>query len=136
MKIGDRARFTLALMIVLLSVLLLSGATQEPTQSQKPEGNYWRTNQNITLTNLFRLQENAGDGAQSGVVEAWTAIDVPAIQVDYVAHKAGEQSSKCWPGDYCTYSADDIQKRWSCEDKERILEVSESGKHWCRKVQP
>ena len=26
--------------------------------------------------------------------------------------------------------------KWTCADKERILETSESGKHWCRKVQP
>jgi hypothetical protein len=75
-------------------------------------------------------------------------FDVPAIQETRKLSESDDPvvREKCrlantpeW-GDVKTAAATRIACRssakfWTCADKERILEHSESGKYWCRKVQ-
>lgn len=70
-------------------------------------------------------------------------IDVPAIQVnDESAPKCPMLFDKAKPtwrdsgGNPADLVCTTVQPtKWTCKDAERILETSESGKHWCRKVQ-
>jgi hypothetical protein len=61
------------------------------------------------------------------------AMDVPAIQENYIAHKAGEMAEQCMTSAYCTYDKDVIEKRWTCSDKSRILLTAEDKTRHCIK---
>lgn len=66
-------------------------------------------------------------------------LDIPAIQDGRDCDK--DPIEICGKA-YCTNQEIDNKckhawtPRWTCADTERILEHSESGKYWCRKVQP
>lgn len=61
-------------------------------------------------------------------------LDVPAIQEQRLEHKKGE-GFECGMQDWCIALDDMYMPHWSCQDKSRILETSEDGTKWCRKVQ-
>lgn len=80
--------------------------------------------------------------------------DVPAVHKK-VCHRLPTTPTCCWrSGDLygCHYPAleeeckanggqfifydEQCEEVYTCDDKERILMISESGKHWCHAVQP
>lgn len=64
-------------------------------------------------------------------------LDVPAIKTKAcrLTQKQIDEGYCCTTGAPQTSCPHDIEGRWTCRDRERILEFSESGKAWCRKVQ-
>ncbi len=81
----------------------------------------------------FIWQKNVGEvywQGSKGEAILFPALDVPAVQEDYIKTHKGGVLTDCGFA-YCTAAEDVHGQRWTCADRRRVLLTDESGKRHC-----